>query len=748
MGLIRKEQIDNGENLVFKDESLDLGINNITTTGTGTFSSVIVDTEDYSSNWSGSNTVATQGAIYNAIQAIGSGAVSSVNSQTGDVTLTTNEISENTNLYFTDERAQDAIGSMINSTLVYSDATPSLGRAAISGDITISAGSNISTITSGAILNVHINSGAAIDATKIGGGTISNTEFGYLNGVTSNIQTQLDGKQSTLTGLTASVTELNYTDGVTSPIQTQLDALSTDKIPYSETSTASISFVIDEDSFASNLATKVPTQQSVKAYIDSLAALSGDPSLLKDSCNVATTANITLSGEQTIDGVLTSSSRVLVKNQSTTSQNGIYVTSSGAWSRATDYDTAVEIKRGTSTFILSGTTNNNKQFVMISPDVSTLGTDPITFTAVKGINDIQDTNDVPEGSNNYYFTEDRFADTLETLLTVANSQANGYYGISFNRDFGLNTFSIGLDYLSVPDSPVNGLSYFLGGYDDSIYRVESSILYDAIHDSIKTTYGTVGAGSLASFQDSTGQIIDSGLKYSSNTLQPNTVLTSLTIQSSQPTTTAPTPSNLTLKAGNVRTSGSVGLAIQGGYTEILAGDGYDNFATTTPGAKLKLWGGFSDENAFYGFADLYTDKFSIANDTYSASISSPTIQSVNMYPKNTGYINTDNISTLTDGATIALNCNNGNIFTLTSLGNRTILAPTGTPHDGQKITIRHTASGANRTLSLTTGSAGAFRFGTDITSLSATDSGKTDYIGCIYNSSANRWDVVSVTKGF
>ena len=52
---------------------------------------------------------------------------------------------------------------------------------------------------------------------------VSNTEFGYLDGVTSAIQTQIDSKQDELTGLTASVTELNYSDGVTSAIQTQLD---------------------------------------------------------------------------------------------------------------------------------------------------------------------------------------------------------------------------------------------------------------------------------------------------------------------------------------------------------------------------------------------------------------------------------------------------------------------------------------------------------------------------------------------
>lgn len=105
-----------------------------------------------------------------------------------------------------DEASQDAVGAMLDSTLVYADATPALGRAAISGDITISAGSNVSAITSGVIINSDINASAAIDATKIANGSVSSTEFQYLDGVTSAIQTQIDGKQpldSTLTALAA-----------------------------------------------------------------------------------------------------------------------------------------------------------------------------------------------------------------------------------------------------------------------------------------------------------------------------------------------------------------------------------------------------------------------------------------------------------------------------------------------------------------------------------------------------------------
>lgn len=100
------------------------------------------------------------------------------------------------------EAAQDAVGAMIDSTLVYVDATPSLGRAAISGDITISAGSNTAAIATGVIVNADINASAAIDATKIADGSVTSTEFQYINTLSSNAQTQLDAKQPLNSNLT------------------------------------------------------------------------------------------------------------------------------------------------------------------------------------------------------------------------------------------------------------------------------------------------------------------------------------------------------------------------------------------------------------------------------------------------------------------------------------------------------------------------------------------------------------------
>jgi hypothetical protein len=100
----------------------------------------------------------------------------------------------------------------------------------------------------------------------------------------------------------------------------------------------------------------------------------------KSPCVVATTANITLSGEQTIDGVLTSASRVLVKNQTTTSQNGIYVSAAGAWSRSTDADSAGELE-GAAVSVTQGTTHQNTVWSQTTDSI-TLGTSAIAWQQV------------------------------------------------------------------------------------------------------------------------------------------------------------------------------------------------------------------------------------------------------------------------------------------------------------------------------------------------------------------------------
>lgn len=116
---------------------------------------------------------------------------------------------------------------------------------------------------------------------------------------------------------------------------------------------------------------------ATKAYVDNFVT-----GIIWTNADVATTANITLSGEQTIDGVTTSGSRVFVKNQTTATQNGLYISAAGAWSRATNADTAAEILK-LAVIVEAGTLYGNTQWVNTNSAI-TLGVTNITFTQMAG----------------------------------------------------------------------------------------------------------------------------------------------------------------------------------------------------------------------------------------------------------------------------------------------------------------------------------------------------------------------------
>lgn len=102
---------------------------------------------------------------------------------------------------------------------------------------------------------------------------------------------------------------------------------------------------------------------------------------MKGPCRVATTTNITLSGEQTVNGVaVVTGDRVLVKNQTTQSENGIYVADTGPWRRAKDFSSNRDVVRGTLVFVTDGTINGATRWWVSASNPITIGTTSITFT--------------------------------------------------------------------------------------------------------------------------------------------------------------------------------------------------------------------------------------------------------------------------------------------------------------------------------------------------------------------------------
>lgn len=129
------------------------------------------------------------------------------------------------------------------------------------------------------------------------------------------------------------------------------------------------------------------TDAATKGYVDS-TAIGLD---VKLSVRVATTANIDLTADlengDVLDGVtLATGNRVLVKNQTDETQNGIYVVAaSGAASRSEDANSDAEVTAGLFTFVEEGTLNGNTGFVLTSDNPITLGSTNLVFSQFSGV---------------------------------------------------------------------------------------------------------------------------------------------------------------------------------------------------------------------------------------------------------------------------------------------------------------------------------------------------------------------------
>ena len=236
------------------------------------------------------------------------------------------------------------------------------------------ADSNITSakILDGTIVNADINASAAIDATKIHDGTISNTEFGYLNGVTSAIQTQIDSK------LTASSNLSDVSSASTARTNLGLGTIATQDANNVSVSGGSITGLGDP-SVSSEAATKNYVDQAVAGLRTRVIA------------EAATTANIDLTADlqngDTLDGVtLVTGDRVLVKDQTDATANGLYiVVASGTASRDPQFDTIAELS-GQMIVVNQGTANDNKIFLCTTDSDATIGVSNITYTQVTPAN--------------------------------------------------------------------------------------------------------------------------------------------------------------------------------------------------------------------------------------------------------------------------------------------------------------------------------------------------------------------------
>jgi len=259
-----------------------------------------------------------------------------------------------------------ANAELVNSTVNYGGVSLALGGSDTTPAFNLSDATNYPTSSlTGTISNSQLATG--IDATKIADGSVTSTEFQHINTLSSNAQTQLDGK------LTASDNLSDVANAGTSRTNLGLGSIATQNANSVSISGGSITGLGSPSS---------GSDATTKTYVDNLVTGLKTRTIVR----VATTGNISLSTDlqnnDTIDGITVSTGdKVLVKSNTNQTQNGIYiVVASGTASRDPEFDTVDELA-GQMIIVKEGSVNADS-FFLCTTDSGSIGSANITYTQV------------------------------------------------------------------------------------------------------------------------------------------------------------------------------------------------------------------------------------------------------------------------------------------------------------------------------------------------------------------------------
>jgi hypothetical protein len=281
---------------------------------------------------------------------------------------------------------------------------------------------------------------------------------------------------------------------------------------------------------ATNLADPVGSQDAVTlSYL--VARLNGLTP--KAPAKAATTANITLSGAQTIDGVsIVAGNRVLVKNQTAPEENGIYVASASAWARSTDMDSLTPFDEFNGAWVaIQQGTQAGQVFVQYGT-VATVDTDAINFSYFNPIAGLI-------GGDMITFSGSTFSVDLATTSGLKSTNPGNVAGqLTINVEASNPTLQInGSNELAVKYAAGSALTQGAGGLavlvDGSTLEISTSIrIKDAgvtlaklasnsvdENKIVSTTYSASGAITGGSGTKVAVQVDNSSIEISSNALR-------------------------------------------------------------------------------------------------------------------------------------------------------------------------------------------------------------------------------------
>ena len=400
------------------------------------------------------------------------------------------------------------------------------------------------------------------DATMTNAGVVS---VATLNQNTTGSSASCTGNSATVTtnaNLTGIVTSTGNATAVANGA-IAIAKLATDPLSYANMTAPSASVAFNSQKLTGLADGTAAQDAATKSQVD--AAQAGLDA--KDSCRVATTANITLSGEQTIDGVTTTTDRVLVKNQTAGAENGIYVSAAGAWARSTDADANVEVTAGLYTLITEGTTLAGQGFVLTTDDPITVGTTVLTFSQFSGVGDLVGGTGITKSGNTIS------VDASQTQITDVGALDAG----SITSGFG--NINIGSSTITTSGAVTTG-----------------AITAPSISGSSGSTTGN--AATVTTNANLTGEVTSSG--------NASTIADNIVDEANLKVSNAPTDAYvLTARSGN--TGGMTWEAAAGGST--LAYTPFANSAITTYAGNQTVF-----TTVGVGERDIYIKKIDANNE--------------------------------------------------------------------------------------------------------------------------------------
>jgi hypothetical protein len=502
---------------------------NLAVTGTSTMTGTVTGTAGFSGPITTASITATGGTINGAV--IGGSSAqaitgTTVTASTGFVGALTGAVTGNTAGVHTGAVTGNVTGNLtgnVTGNVTTSTGTSTFNNVTIDGTLDMSSG------TVGTITGLATPTNATDAATK-----------GYVD--------------------TADALKLNLTGGTLSGAI----AMGTNKITGLGTPTA------DADAVT-------------KSYVDAIAQ--GIDA--KASVVAASTANLTLSGAQTIDGVsVIAGDRVLVKDQTTTSANGIYLCASGSWTRTTDADTYSELIAAY-TFVEGGTVNANNGFICTIVAGGTLGTTPITFAQFSGAGQVTAGTGMTKTGNTLNVNTASSARIVvgadEIDLATTGVTASTYKSVTVDA-FGRIT-------AGTNPTTISGF-----GITDAYTKTEVDTSLSA---KLSTTGGTMsgaiamgtskitGLGDPTNAQDATTKTYVDGILGSATS-----AATSAAAAATSASNASTSASNASTSAGNASTSATASAA-----SATAAATSYDDFDDRYLGAKASAPSVDNDGNA-------------------------------------------------------------------------------------------------------------------------------------------------------